>query len=61
MKKNAKGLNAKLLLLTLAPVLLVGLILFFISTNKMETSLDGGTRRCRSSMATIPPPRSRRP
>lgn len=38
--KKTKGLSTKLLLLTLAPAILVGLILFFISTNKMEASLD---------------------
>ena len=40
MKKKAKGLNTKLLLLTLAPVVIIGLTLFFIATNKMSTSLD---------------------
>ncbi len=39
-KQKAKGLKMKLLLLTLVPAILVGLILFMISANSMQSSLQ---------------------
>lgn len=40
MEKRASGLKMKLYLLTIAPVILVGVVIMFISTNKMSSSLQ---------------------
>lgn len=44
MKKRKKGLNAKLLLLTLVPALLVGVVTFFISVTKMRSGMEDLSR-----------------
>ena len=40
MKKKASGLKLKLYLLTVAPVVLVGVVIMLLSTNKMSSSLQ---------------------
>ena len=40
MEKKASGLKLKLYLLTVAPVILVGVVIMLISTNKLNSSLQ---------------------